>query len=84
MIEEISEELKAHPVFIENANLYGGPIAFITNLIEELTTMYESTKNPKLDPNNKYYVKALCRTSEEERESIFERLTTEEIKGIKK
>lgn len=84
MIEEISEELKEHPVFIENANLYGGPIAFITNLIEELTTMYESTKNPKLDPNNKYYVKALCRTSEEERESIFERLTTEEIKGIKK
>lgn len=85
IMEQIAEELRTNPTFIENSSSFGSPTKFIAYIMDQITEMYERTQNERLSPNSTRNIKVICTLNEEERNALFEKALSEaENKGIKK
>lgn len=84
-IQKICDDLSEDLNFIENSKLYGGEVEFISYVMEQLYKIYDVTKNPKFRPDSINCIKAYCTMSEEQLNSLFEKIMSEiDNKNIKR
>lgn len=84
-IQKICDDLSEDLNFIENSKLYGGEVEFVSYVIEQLYKIYDVTKNPKFEPDSINCIKAYCTMSEEQLNSLFEKIMSEiDNKNIKR
>lgn len=84
-IQKICDDLSEDLNFIENSKLYGGEMEFVSYVMEQLYKIYDVTKNPKFEPDSINCIKAYCTMSEEQLNSLFEKIMSEiDNKNIKR
>ncbi len=84
-VEQICKDLKEDLNFVENSKMYGGDFEFASYVIEQLSKIYEVTKDSKFNPNSINCIKVYCTMPEEQLSSLFEQVMSElDNKNIKR